>query len=472
MLQVIIKEYSPDIICLQESNLKPDSSYSNSQFQFFSKTRNNTKRASGGVVTLISKSLQADHFHVNSDIETLVVKLTSHKTSYICNIYIAPDSTIEYKDLENLLNQIPSPRIIIGDFNAHNITWGSKSTNSRGHILEKLIADIPLNFLNDGTHTRLNISTGETSAIDLSLCDPALSANLSWEALSYSYGSDHFSIIIENRTSPGKCSPKYSPKWRINSADWTSFSNQIELNMDSCDNTNDVQKCVLNFNKIILDSASQHIGQTKDIKGHTPVPWWNQDCEKAIREAKAALNKYRKHKTLQNRVELKKYKAKAQLVIKQSKKKSWQEYVSGINSSTPINKVWTKIRKMNGHSSKSTIRSIKHNDRYYSSTIDIANILGQSYQEQSSTSNFTRDFLNNKAQIEQTPISFEDTLDNPLNLPITIEELDSSLEKMKNSSSSPDNIPVIFLKYLPPSAKRHLLKLFNKTWEDKVFPSL
>ncbi|XP_057660735.1 uncharacterized protein LOC130896571 [Diorhabda carinulata] len=242
--------------------------------------------------------------------------------------------------------------------------------------------------------------------------------------------------------------------------------------MDSCDNTNDVQKCVLNFNKIILDSASQHIGQTKDIKGHTPVPWWNQDCEKAIREAKAALNKYRKHKTLQNRVELKKYKAKAQLVIKQSKKKSWQEYVSGINSSTPINQVWTKIRKMNGHSSKSTIRSIKHNDRYYSSTIDIANILGQSYQEQSSTSNFTRDFLNYKAQIEQTPISFEDTLDNPLNLPITIEELDSSLEKMKNSSPGPDNIPVIFLKYLPPSAKRHLLKLFNKIWEDKVFPSL
>lgn len=92
-------------------------------------------------------------------------------------------------------------------------------------------------------------------------------------------------------------------------------------------------------------------------------------------------NSAKKHKTLQTRVELKKYKVKAQLVIKQSKKKSWQEYVSRINSSTQISQVWTKNRKMNGFSSKITIRGIKHNGWYYSSPSDIANIPGQTNQD-------------------------------------------------------------------------------------------
>lgn len=58
----------------------------------------------------------------------------------------------------NLIEQLLSIYIISGNFNFHNIIWGSKNT-TRDKLSEKL------NILNNGMPTRFNISTRDSSCI-------------------------------------------------------------------------------------------------------------------------------------------------------------------------------------------------------------------------------------------------------------------------------------------------------------------
>ena len=41
-------------------------------------------------------------------------------------------------DMRDLLEQLPAPMILLGDFNAYNPLWGSEKMNTRGRIQEKI----------------------------------------------------------------------------------------------------------------------------------------------------------------------------------------------------------------------------------------------------------------------------------------------------------------------------------------------
>jgi len=50
--------------------------------------------------------------------------------------------------------------------------------------------------------------------------------------------------------------------------------------------------------------------------------------------------------------------AKARRTIKSTKRKSWQSFVSKINSRNSIKKIWTMVRKITGKSPASPIRHL------------------------------------------------------------------------------------------------------------------
>lgn len=64
---------------------------------------------------------------------------------YIVSVYISPNvSLVDYSafldDLTDFCVQWSRNLIICGDFNAHAISWGSPSTDSRGHLVEEWAA--------------------------------------------------------------------------------------------------------------------------------------------------------------------------------------------------------------------------------------------------------------------------------------------------------------------------------------------
>ncbi|KAJ8946353.1 hypothetical protein NQ314_008910 [Rhamnusium bicolor] len=141
----------------------------------------------------------ATNLPIITNLEATVIHISTPKSIYICNIYIPPNQDINPVEINNLTEQIPMPRIILGDFNGHNCIWGSDTTNARGRTLENIIDATKLILLNNSEKTRFDSFTGNSSVLDLTLCDPALFPTLVWETLPYLYGSDHYPILITNQ---------------------------------------------------------------------------------------------------------------------------------------------------------------------------------------------------------------------------------------------------------------------------------
>ena len=85
------------------------------------------------------------------------------------NIYSTKN---DKNELKKLIDQLPRPLILLGDFNSHNTLWGCKDPNKKGKMLEKVINENDMCLLNNGAFTYVNPSNGNHSAIDLSICDP------------------------------------------------------------------------------------------------------------------------------------------------------------------------------------------------------------------------------------------------------------------------------------------------------------
>jgi hypothetical protein len=84
---------------------------------------------------MVKKEIPAYQLPINTQLESVAVTIQLAKKLNICNVYIPPNKDFYLHDINNLLNQIPSPRLIIGDFNSHHISWNSLDTNLRGQIL-------------------------------------------------------------------------------------------------------------------------------------------------------------------------------------------------------------------------------------------------------------------------------------------------------------------------------------------------
>ena len=76
---------------------------------------------------------------LTTELQETAVSVTLYKEITICSIYIPPSFTLKTEHLDSLLKQLPSPYLLLGDFNGHSILWGNKENNSRGELIENCI---------------------------------------------------------------------------------------------------------------------------------------------------------------------------------------------------------------------------------------------------------------------------------------------------------------------------------------------
>ena len=155
MLKLLISEHQPKVICLQETHFKDNQKGTQKNFTTFVKNRIN-RHASGGVAIYVSNDVDSTEIQINTDLEAVAVSLKTPVTINICNIYIPPNFTISENDLNNLLLQIPQPRIILGDFSSHNIIWGANNTSIQGRMLAKVLDNFGLILPNNGEPTHFS----------------------------------------------------------------------------------------------------------------------------------------------------------------------------------------------------------------------------------------------------------------------------------------------------------------------------
>ncbi len=179
-----MSRYTPSIFCLQETHLSPPRSIHFRGFTPYRVDVDDGLRAHGGVTTLVQDSLHSAEIPVHTDLQTVCVRVYLPSLSLtVCNIYIPPRQTVSVDDLLSLINQLPTPFLVVGDVNAHSPLWGSSRTCQRGAILESVIDTMNLAILNTGEPTHFAVATNSSTAIDVALCSSSLATAMRWTIL-------------------------------------------------------------------------------------------------------------------------------------------------------------------------------------------------------------------------------------------------------------------------------------------------
>ena len=316
-------------------------------------------RAIGGVSLLILKTVPHSLVNITTNLQAVAVRVTLHRAITLCSLYLPPNTAINNTELDHLIRQLPSPIVLMGDFNAHSPLWGCQTLDAKGKIIEDFLSNNNLCFLNNkNMFTYIHPATGSKTSIDLTICDPSLVVDLDWTVHDDLCGSDHYPIIV-------KCSKPQGiqavQRWKLTKADWDSFSVLCEQRL-TAERFGTVVNEAETFTTSLQEIAHTTIPKSKISSKTVCKPWFNEDCKTAICERKKALRALESSPTAQNLSTFLLLRAKARRTIRSAKSASWQNFVSGLNYRTPIKKAWDMVRKIHGKMPSVSIKHLNFNN--------------------------------------------------------------------------------------------------------------
>ena len=138
---ILMSLFSLSVICLQETFLKQSDNISFRDFNMFNYICPDGQRASGGTSIMVKSSVPHSQFDLNTNLQAVVVNVTLSRKVTICSIYLQPSEVLSKNSLVNLIDQLPQPFVLVGDFNGHSKVWGCLERNDRGEIIEDVIAE-------------------------------------------------------------------------------------------------------------------------------------------------------------------------------------------------------------------------------------------------------------------------------------------------------------------------------------------
>ena len=194
------------------------------------------------------------------------------------------------------------------------------------------------------------------------------------------------------------------------------------------------------------------------------TPWWNQECFLAVKNRRRAQRKAEKHPTTENLQNLRKLYAISRNVCRTSKRKSLQEYISGLTHNVSQTQVWNKIKKFKSSYQQPTYPLVQ-NDVPLVSPIDKGNAFGKHFQNKVTISE-----QNDNLQ-KYTKDAIKEMPTNRLGVDITMTELETTIKSLKNSSPGPDNISNKIVKLLNYNYILDILTIFNQSLCTGIVPT-
>jgi hypothetical protein len=202
----------------------------------------------------------------------------------ICNIDLPLSLQIAGSDLVRLISQLPTPFVLLGDFNEKHIMWASDLYDDSGVVVHELSSRLNLSLLNSGANTHFSLASGTSSALDVIFCSPGLSTHLEWSALCDLNGSDFF--LVNAHIAFSRLSEPRHPNWILNKADWMGFTQSVQL--DNVDFP-DVDSMVGHFTNTVVQAAAMNIPRSSVRTRRFSVNWWTDESRDAVRAHKHAL---------------------------------------------------------------------------------------------------------------------------------------------------------------------------------------
>lgn len=194
-LRQFLKKNTIPILALTEARVDDDFRLSN-YVQYKSSRQNGQSRA----MLAVQKDLVSVHlFSSTKEIpEFVACKVRCGKSSVtVVSVYIEPQTTITSFGFSEIFRHVSAPFIICGDFNGHHTMWGSDHCDRRGNVIAEYVDKNNICVLNDGSPTFVRGPT-YCSCLDLTLCSPDISPQMTWMTDRETRGSDHFPILVQH----------------------------------------------------------------------------------------------------------------------------------------------------------------------------------------------------------------------------------------------------------------------------------
>lgn len=206
--------------------------------------------------------------------------------------------------------------------------WGSDHFHSRGHQIENLALHYNYSLLNPTGPTHYNFSYRSWSTLDLVIHSPQLNGSLFIFNHSDLAGSDHFPGIIRFTISNSESDINVRRRWNYNKTDWEKYQSDLPEDLQF-DEAQEIQTFTRILTEKLVSCANSCSPEIKICKkNRAPVPWWNDDCGKAIKNRRKALQILKTQPFLGNHVNFRKLRVKAKWTIKLAKRTFWQKFVS------------------------------------------------------------------------------------------------------------------------------------------------
>ena len=282
-ISLLLLQHNPSVFCLQETFLKPDDKVTLKGFNIYNHIHSECQRPSGGSSVFVKSTCPHRYIELNTELQATAVSVSLDKEITICSVYIPPSFSLKYEHLIALIQQLPAPYLLLGDFNGHNILWGNKENDARGELIENVITNNDICLMNDKSYTYMHYPTGSFFSIDLSVCHPSLFLDFNWSVCKDQHHSDHFPIFVESNSSTVE---DHSPKWKLNKANWEVFQSLCTDTL-TLENFKDSSDPISDFTSSLIDISTKCIPKTSTNPTKSN-PWYNDECKEAIKTRKKA----------------------------------------------------------------------------------------------------------------------------------------------------------------------------------------
>jgi len=208
------------------------------------------------------------------------------------------------------------------------------------------------------------------------------------------------------------------------------------------------------WNKHSTSSHGTHT-QTK-YSEQISVPWWNAECDRAIKNKKHAFNRRKRTRLQTDIIIFKRCRAKAQRTILAAKETSWRHYCSSITNNAKLAKVWRTIDKFSGKRASTHIPSLTHSGITGRNEQHKAHILASHYALSNVDTHYPSEYFTKLPHLQialQRDLQLTSPTDPRLNEPFSLAELQAVIRRSPNTAPGLDNICYQMFKHMTPVSK-------------------
>lgn len=452
----LINKYKPSILAISETWLGLGSLY---RVPGFSILRADRGDGYGGAALLIKRnyffsSVTLPVFN-NEHLDVVAARVAG--VTYV-SVYISQKDTSVIPILKSIIENLQSPVVILGDFNAHHSSWGAPRDDHFGIHIAELLDDLNLGVLNDGSPTRRPVPGQSRSYVDLSLCSPCLMSLISWNILNLSYSSDHYPIVLTFPKSDNSNIQPLPPlqKYRLpnnNNNIWDDFAALLNSKISCLQavSKNNIIDSYNNLTSNILLSADEIFPKKNVATNKIPSPpWWDRQCTEAIKKRNDMELLTHDYIDLTTFIQFRNHEAAAKRLLHKKKREGWKGFCGAISPSTPLTVVWSNIRRYRSSLKASSISSF---------SLDWV---------PSFFSSLAPHFVPTSNHI---PFTYSSSNVGYLNEAFNMQELKFVLKRLSDSAPGADGIPYSFIVNSSESTKLFFLNIINTIVETGLIPS-